>query len=44
MEHIRTHTRWLTVKEYVKLSKQNKQSCIFKADQSVKTRTHIYFV
>jgi len=42
MEHLRTHTLWLTMKEYKKWSK-NKYSNIVLNNDKTKTRTHIYF-
>jgi len=42
MEQVRTHTLWMTMKEYKKWSKNNKNKIVFNNDKT-KTRTHIYF-
>ena len=43
MEQIRTHTRWMSVNEYVKFSKRNIQPYNLDSKHSIKTRIHIYF-
>lgn len=40
--NIRTHTYWISVKEYKKHSKHRKNNIKIKGDKTV-TRTHIYF-
>jgi len=41
MESVRTHTLWMTVKQYKKWSKNKQENIIFN-DKTI-TRTHIYF-
>jgi len=42
MEQVRTHTYWMTMKEYKKWSKNAPRVIRFNNDKT-KTRTHIYF-
>jgi hypothetical protein len=42
-QHIRTHTYWMTLKEYKKFSK-NKPSPIKINNDNTITRTHIIFI
>lgn len=43
MEQVRTHTRWMSIKEYVKFSKQNIRSYNLDNKHLIKTRVHIFF-
>ena len=42
MESVRTHTLWMTVKQYKKWSNNKSENITLKKDNT-KTRTHIYF-
>ena len=43
MDRVRTHTYWMTVKEYKKWSKNKPANIKFNKDNTV-TRTHIIFI
>jgi hypothetical protein len=43
MNQVRTHTRWMTIKEYKKWSNNKNRSIPFNNDKTI-TRSHIYFV
>ena len=42
MKPIRTHTLWMTLKEYKKWSKTKQENIVLNNDKTI-TRTHIYF-
>jgi hypothetical protein len=42
MKPVRTHTLWMTLKEYKKWSKTKQENIVFNNDKTI-TRTHIYF-
>ncbi len=43
MNQVRTHTYWMTVKEYKKWSKNKPSPIPFNNDTTI-TRTHIHFI